>query len=123
MKNKLFKKADVLLLGAVLLLAGALFALRADGKGRLEACVYESGRLVQQIDLHALEGVETISCANGHMTLQAEKGQIRVLASDCNSQICVHTGVLQKAGDTAVCIPNQVTVTLRCAKEQQYQTY
>ena len=39
-------------------------------------------------------------------------GQVRFIASPCSSQYCVHQGWLKRAGQVAVCLPNQVSIEL-----------
>lgn len=108
----------------VLLAASALFLFKDGGKGHaLTAFIYEENCLIQEIDLLSLEQPELLRIAGGSVTVQAEHGGIQILSSDCPSQTCVHTGILTKGGDTAVCVPNQVAVTIRSDTPRQYQTY
>lgn len=123
MKHKLFRKADLFLIVAALLAAAALFLFRPHSEGSLTAFLYENGALVREIRMDALKQPEEVSLAGGRLTVYAEPAKIQILFSDCPSQTCVHTGVLTKSGDTAVCVPNRVTVVLRGGGERQYQTY
>lgn len=123
MKNKLVKRADLLVLLFVILGAGALFLLKGDNKENLTALIYEGGTLVREIRLSSLTQPEQLRCGDGNVVVALDPASAAVLSSDCPSQTCVHTGLLTKGGDTAVCIPNQVTVTLRSGGAQQYQTY
>lgn len=78
---------------------------------------------MKEADLAVLEAPLELSCAGGHVTVLLKKEGAQILSSDCPTQTCVRTGLLTKSGDTAVCVPNQVTVTLRSGGEKQYQTY
>lgn len=125
MKNNLFKRADCLVLAAVLLVAAALFLWgRYSGSGgEPVALIYEGNQLLEEVRISALDEPEQISCAGGSVQLVASKDGVRFAASDCPTQTCVQTGLLTHNGDTAVCVPNQVTVVLRTGGKQQYQTY
>lgn len=46
------------------------------------------------------------------MEIEVSPGMARVLHSDCPDKICVNTGWLTESGQTAVCMPNRVTVTM-----------
>lgn len=46
------------------------------------------------------------------MTIEADNGRVRVSHSNCPDHICMDTGWLELHGQTAVCMPNRVTVTL-----------
>ena len=70
------------------------------------------------------EVLETLTLPTGHsktfslapwdidMEIELSPGMARVLHSNCPDQICVNTGWLTESGQTAVCMPNRVTVTL-----------
>lgn len=48
----------------------------------------------------------------GTSVIDIQQGKVRFKQSPCNSQYCVHQGWLQRAGQTAICIPNQVSIEL-----------
>ena len=41
-----------------------------------------------------------------------EQGKVRFKQSPCNNQYCVHQGWLSKAGQVAICLPNQISLQL-----------
>jgi hypothetical protein len=45
-------------------------------------------------------------------------GRVRFKQSPCNNQYCVHQGWLSRAGQVAICIPNQISLQLIGAKTQ-----
>ena len=46
------------------------------------------------------------------ITVEAERGRIRVAHSDCPSQDCVHTGWVSRSGGQIVCLPNRLVITV-----------
>ena len=58
---------------------------------------------------------ETISIpANGgENVLEIGTGYVRMVSADCPDQICVKTGSISKPGETIVCLPHRVAVTIR----------
>ena len=46
------------------------------------------------------------------MTIEVSRSRARVSHSNCPDHICVDTGWLELSGQTAVCMPNRVTLTL-----------
>ncbi len=48
----------------------------------------------------------------GEAVIQIAKGKARFAKSPCTSQYCVHQGWLNKAGQVAICIPNQISLEL-----------
>lgn len=45
-----------------------------------------------------------------HVVIQ--HGQVRFTQSPCRNQYCVHQGWLSRAGQVAVCLPNQISLEL-----------
>lgn len=49
----------------------------------------------------------------GESVLEIAGGRIRFHSSPCQNKLCIYTGWLQKSGDFAVCLPNQVSIQLQ----------
>ena len=49
------------------------------------------------------------------LTVAVENGAVRVSESDCPNQDCVHSGAISRAGQSIVCLPARVAVTLEGA--------
>lgn len=84
------------LLIRVLLPAPRYVAVRVDGA--------EVARLPLDTDT-----VYTISDGN---TIEIAGGGVRMIAADCPDKICMHTGRITRSGQSIVCVPNRVTVTI-----------
>jgi hypothetical protein len=52
----------------------------------------------------------------GESVIAIRDGQARFLKSPCTGQYCVHHGWLKRAGQVAICLPNQVSLTLQNAQ-------
>lgn len=48
----------------------------------------------------------------GDSIISIAQGEVRFKQSPCNNQYCVHQGWLARAGQVAVCLPNQVSIQL-----------
>lgn len=109
---------DILVLAAVLLLAvgSALAVWGGTGDANhLTAVISVDGTETESVDLTQIQGEEerTIQ-ANGYtLYMVATQKGVRVRASDCPTQDCVHTGEITRAGQSIVCLPARVTVQLR----------
>ena len=44
--------------------------------------------------------------------IEIKNGGVRMLSADCPDRICVRTGRITRAGQTIVCLPHRVTVTV-----------
>lgn len=48
----------------------------------------------------------------GETVIQIGQGKARFLHAPCHNQYCVHQGWLTRAGQVAICLPNQVVLAL-----------
>lgn len=81
---------------------------------RLGSTIYGTYSLQQNTTLH-------IHGKIGAATIEIKQGKVRFQQSPCNTQYCVHQGWLSKAGQTAICLPNQLSIELLGAK-RNYDT-
>lgn len=112
---KRFKIGDFVAALLVLGLAAGVFALgRGQAGGLLTAEIRQDGVTVRTITLTGLgQPVEfTLQGERYENTIRAENGRICVLHATCPGQDCVHAGWLTRAGQSAVCLENRVSVTL-----------
>lgn len=61
--------------------------------------------LNQQRDIHVLGPL-------GESLIRIAQGQARFVRSPCQNQYCVHQSWLKRAGQVAICLPNQVSLEL-----------
>ena len=108
---------DALVVLAVLLLALSLaarpyFAAKAAGELTVEVSI--DGETVERCALSAYTG-GTYESRGYTLTVTVENGAVRVSESDCPNQDCVHSGAISRAGQSVVCLPARVAVTLEGA--------
>ena len=106
---------DLLAVALVLLLA-ALVSFRFYGGERVGAArlvtVSIGGETVDRFDLSE-PGVQRIYTNNGYtLTVQTEEFGLRVVSSDCPNQDCVHRGTIDRGGESIVCLPARIVISL-----------
>ena len=74
----------------------------------------EIGETVERCALSNYEG-GTYESRGYTLTVAVENGAVRVSESDCPNQDCVHSGAISRAGQSIVCLPARVAVTLEGA--------
>jgi hypothetical protein len=100
----------VLLAGASVVAALTAYAW---GGGRGDTVVIRAaGRIVKTADL-ARAQTFSISGPLGTTQIEIEPGRARVAADPSPRQLCVKQGWLTLSGQTALCLPNQVSVEIR----------
>ena len=111
---KQLKKGDFVAFALILLLAGGIWGLGLSrSTGDLTAEVRQNGVLVQRIALSGLSEPVTFTLTGSYEnTILAENGRVCIKSATCPHQDCVHTGWLTRAGQSAVCLENRVSVTV-----------
>ncbi|MBC8545070.1 NusG domain II-containing protein [Bianquea renquensis] len=109
--RKFFKKTDLLLIGGLCVLALILLLVvtLSSPKGTT-AQIYLHDVCVMTCDLSE-DSIFQIDQAP-EVTFQIQDGKIRFLSSDCPDQVCVRTGFISLAGQTAVCLPHRLVVRI-----------
>ena len=116
MESFKLRKADLLLLAAALVFGAVLAAvllLRASGGGTVQVRVAGTVTAGYPLDRDASY---TITGANGGTNLLViEDGAARIEEASCPDGVCVHTGRIRRNGQSIVCLPARVAVTLEGA--------
>ena len=108
---KLIRPADLIAVAALLAVAAVWWAVSANIKGTTAEIICEK-EIVETVDLSAVKEAYDITLDNG-VTIAVEPGAICFAASDCANQLCVHTGRLTKAGQSAACLPNKTLIRIK----------
>ncbi|MEQ1767465.1 MAG: NusG domain II-containing protein [Methylotenera sp.] len=72
---------------------------------RLGDKIYATYSLNQQREIHVHGPI-------GTATISIAQGKARFAKSPCHNQYCVHQGWLTRAGQAAICLPNQISLEL-----------
>lgn len=92
---------------AALLLAAALW-LHAGGGPAVAVVSGAQGEIVRVRLDGENEGRDLP--VSEHVTLRVEPGRICFTQSDCPDGLCVKSGWLSRPGETAVCLPERITI-------------
>ena len=106
------RKADIILFIVLVLLGGALAfpALFMSENGETVK-VTVNGKLYGTYRLSDDQEVK-ISEGKNVNTLRIKDGTAEMIHASCKNQICVHEGKISRSGQSIVCLPNRVSVTI-----------
>ncbi|MDR0937290.1 MAG: NusG domain II-containing protein [Oscillospiraceae bacterium] len=101
-------RADIILLAALLLIAGLGFARlpRVLGQNAVVR-VSVDGASYAVLPLNVDTTLEIDGYSGGHNTLRIENGRVAVIAADCPDKLC-----MAQSEPLIVCLPNRVAITV-----------
>lgn len=108
---KLISPSDWAFAGVFLAAACILALILWTGSGQGEMAVFrQHGEIVETLPLSSdsevrLEGQYTT-------VFQIKDGTVTVVYTDCPNRQCQHMGDIGRAGQSIVCVPNEVSVTI-----------
>lgn len=114
-KKYILCPGDFVIFALVLLLAGVVAAPFFLSPGdAMYVEIRQDQALIQRVRLTEDTHEEIIVRApgGGQNTVEIDGKRVRVTAGDCYDQVCVRTGWLTRAGQSAVCLPNRLIVKL-----------
>lgn len=108
------KRNDYLLAAAILLAALLLFLLLSFGMA-------PGARIRIQVDgeeygVYSLAEEQKIQTGDGN-TVQIQNGAARMEWADCPDQLCLHQREISRSGETIVCLPNRIIITVLGGEE------
>ena len=119
-------RADLLVVAAVLALAGLLFArYRLPPAGGytgygLTVVVSVGGEEVERASLLAYSGQHTYTSNGYTVTVDCADGWVDVVDADCPNRDCQRSGAILRAGQSIVCLPAQLVIALEAAGGGDY---
>lgn len=113
--TKMFKKHknDLILIGVILSLALILLLfLKLAAKSGKTVKVIIDGK--EKYTYNLSEDIETKILTNGNKqnTLVIEDGKAFIQSADCPDKICVSHRPISNVGETIVCLPNKVVISV-----------
>ena len=119
MGKKLFGRRDLVLLAVFLLIGGAalLFQLARPSAAGGVAEVSVGGELVAALPLSEDGEMVVEGYGGGENTLVIRDGEADIVAATCPDGVCVRHRPVSREGESIICLPNRVVVTIRGGKE------
>lgn len=109
--NRGLKAGDWLAILAGMMLVAYLFLTFWGGSKGTSLIIRSGGKIVEETDLTRNRNFE-ISGPLGTTLITVENHRVRVASDPSPRQYCVKQGWISRAGEAALCLPNQVSVEL-----------
>lgn len=119
----MFNRKDFMLILLVILIlllfAGFSLYKRLQSTDELVAVIKQDNKIVKEIYLDNISAGDTIILDGEFQTkIQYKPGKIRFLESGCKDKKCVDAGWLTAKNDTALCLPNRISISLISKKSK-----
>lgn len=108
MEKRRFTYKECLLILLLLIAAAALYLwslLRSAGS---TVIIEQNGTELRRVSFSALTEPETVQL--GEVVIEVNPDGARFVSSPCPDQICVGSGTVCRAGESAVCLPERVSL-------------
>lgn len=110
------KKADGIIIAAVLFAAAVIFAVIyvvpwGNATGRT-VTLYNDGTEIGGYPL-AVERTVRVELEDGYNIVMIKDGTASVAEADCTNQVCVNTAAARRTGETVVCLPHRFYLVIK----------
>ena len=110
------KKADYILIILVLLAAAIVFAYNSysianQGNSEKYVLIQVNSEEFGRYNLSENLEIEIVENEN-YNKVKIENGRVSMIDADCHDQICVKTKKISRTGESIVCLPHRVLVTI-----------
>jgi len=117
----MLKKGDIFIIIAVLVVSISYILINNTKTVNNDfiATIKHKGKIIKEIDLNKVEKPYNITVEYSYKNIiRVEKGKIRFLNSNCPNNTCVSHGWLDDNNDISVCLPNEVSITVKSSNKK-----
>ena len=118
---RLFRKADILVYIFIAVIAVGIF-LTSNQKNEAACLLINCGGSEKTFDITRDTSFELEN--NGYtLTVIIENGEVFVSETDCPDRICRITGRITRPGQSIICVPAEISLTLIADGEGDYDAF
>ena len=108
------KKADIIIIAVALVAAAVAFlCINLFASGGQTAVVEQNGAVIAELPLSEDAVFEVKNGDKITNVVEVKNGEVSVTQADCPDKICVNHRAVSKSGESIICLPNKVIVTVQ----------
>jgi len=112
MLRSYFRKADIILFAAALLIGIAgFFMLQKNTEAGTLVRIVSDGELQYELPLDS-DGEYTVFSDHGYNIICIENGQVYMKDADCPNKDCMRYGRISNEGQMIICLPHRLVVSI-----------
>lgn len=117
--RKLIKKGDLIIVLSLLLLSCLIFVgIKAFSSNGNYVEIEQNGKIIAQLDINEDTSFDIVSGDKTTNTVVIKDSAVTVINADCPDKICQKHAPISKTGESIVCLPNKVFVTIKGDKTE-----
>lgn len=117
--RKLIKKGDLIIVLSLLLLSCLIFVgIKAFSSNGNYVEIEQNGKIIAQLDINEDTSFDIVSGDKTTNTVVIKDSAVNVINADCPDKICQKHAPISKTGESIVCLPNKVFVTIKGDKTE-----
>lgn len=110
------KIAAILIIALIAISAISVFLYKQHIKSSHHiANIKQDGKVIKTIDLDTVKEAQEIRVpynGNHFNVIEVLPGKIRIKDADCPDKVCVKTGWISEPGQSSVCLPHRLMITI-----------
>ena len=111
------KRLDLILIAGVLVLAGIIYLVfLGSAEDGAKAVITVDGQVVQELPLDE-DTTYRVETPEGYNIVEIKDGWADVIEADCRDGLCADQKRVHKTGETIVCLPHKMVVTIEAGTE------
>lgn len=110
MEKRKFTYKECLLLLLLLTAAAALYLWSLLRPAGSTVIIEQNGTEIRRVMLSSLTEPETLTV--GEVVIELSRDGARFVSSPCPDQVCVEAGLISRVGESAVCLPERVSLRI-----------
>ena len=119
-RRKFFSIPDIFIIIFILLISALFFSFSFSKTDKLVCVIREDGEIIHSYNLDDIDDELIITLDNKErVTVKITDEYAQIIQSTCSDKICERTGRIKKAGQSIVCLPAGVSVTLESSVLKQ----
>ena len=123
-KDKKKTKAELILVTGLVIVAVCIY-LYLHFVGAVKGAkvqILVDGVVTQEYDLYSNQTVAIETENGGQNILVIDNGECYLDDANCPDKLCVSQGIISKSGQSIICLPHKVVITIEGANEAEVDT-
>lgn len=123
-ERRTFRKRELLFLLPIIIIAVIIWCSGYFSPKGDEFVIEQNGQQILSSRLSNYTDSEEINIDGDiHLKIRISQNGIEIIETDCRDKICQNTGSISKSGESIICLPARLSISIRGTSEVDGVTY